>query len=107
MTHYYEIEYQRENEFDGLLSIDDIVNIKPNKKNEMEYEGNEDKLYPLRNTPCYNQILSKARNNFLIISSAYVKSLGFFFRIFPWPCIELNIVATYYGILFQKWRGVC
>ena len=46
MTHYYKIEYQRDNEFDGLLSIEDIVNIKPNKKknNEMEYEGNEEKL---------------------------------------------------------------
>ena len=32
MTHYYDIEYLRENEFDGLLSIEDIVNIKPNKK---------------------------------------------------------------------------
>ena len=28
MTHYYEIQYQRENKFDGLLSIEDIVNIK-------------------------------------------------------------------------------
>ena len=44
MTHYYEIEYQRENEFDGLLSIEDFVNIKPNKKNEIEHEGNDDKL---------------------------------------------------------------
>ena len=59
------------------------MNIKPNKKNEMEYEGNEDKLYPSRNTPCYNQILSKARNNFLIISSAYVKSIRIFFPNFP------------------------
>ena len=32
MTRYYDIEYQRENEFDGLSSIEDIVNIKPNKK---------------------------------------------------------------------------
>ena len=42
MTHYYEIDYQRENELDGLLSIENIVNIKPNKrkKNEIEYEGN-------------------------------------------------------------------
>ena len=32
MTYYYEIEYQRENEFDGLLSIEDIVNIKSNEK---------------------------------------------------------------------------
>ena len=36
MTHYYEIECQRENEFDGLLSIQHIVNIKPNKK-KMQY----------------------------------------------------------------------
>ena len=77
MTHYYDIEYQRENEFDGLLSIEDIVNIKPNKNNEIEYEGNEDKLWSSRKIPCYNQILSEARNNFL--SSAYVKSI----RIFP------------------------
>ena len=32
MTHYYEIEYQKENNFDGLLSVQDIGNIKPNKK---------------------------------------------------------------------------
>ena len=44
MTHYCKIEYQRENEFDGWLSIEEIVNIKPNKKNAIEYEGNEDKL---------------------------------------------------------------
>ena len=44
MTHYYEIEHQRENEFDGLLSIEDIVNIKPNKKSALEYEDNGDKL---------------------------------------------------------------
>ena len=46
MTHHYEIENQRENEFDGLLSIENVVNIKPNvnKKNAIEYEGNEDKL---------------------------------------------------------------
>ena len=44
MTHYNEIEYQRENEFNGLLSIEDIVNIKPNKKNALEYEDNGDKL---------------------------------------------------------------
>ena len=44
MTHHYEIEYHRENEFDGLLSIENAVNIKPNKKNAIAYEGNEDKL---------------------------------------------------------------
>ena len=44
MTHYNEIEYQRENEFNGLLSIEDIVNIKPNKKNALEYEDIGDKL---------------------------------------------------------------
>ena len=31
MTHDYDTEYQREYEFDGLLSIEDIVDIKPNK----------------------------------------------------------------------------
>ena len=32
MTYNYEIEYQRENEFDRLLSIEDIMNIKPTKQ---------------------------------------------------------------------------
>ena len=69
MTHYYEIENQRENEFDGLLSIEDIVNIKPNKK---KVKWNQ-----------INQILSEATNNFLIISLACVKSIRIFLPNFP------------------------
>ena len=32
MSHYYEIESKRENKFDGLLSIEDIVNIQAKEK---------------------------------------------------------------------------